>query len=284
MAKTTIAPIDITCTKHANSNLPSSPLGSSSTSTATKRARPKSSSTASSSLRAQGRQGGRGRLRAARQEGRRRRHRLRRSGLEAGRADRNEAPRRRPAASLPPGVRLLDPPGARPAALRRPLQLRRVLGLRLRDPDGHAGRSARDRGVAQALRAAGVSVSQPRDAHLRQRPGGGHPPGRRPAGDLFQQAHCPQGGPGAGAAVHPADVGRPVRRRHRAVGAIPRHQAAGRLQGAARQLRSAGRAVRGHEHAGRHVAAGDFRASITSTADCSPIRPGSSFIPTSLPN
>src|SRR5881396_1092512 len=33
-----------------------------------------------------------------------------------------------------PGLRLLGPPGARPAAVRRPVQLRRVLGIRLQHP------------------------------------------------------------------------------------------------------------------------------------------------------
>ena len=42
-------------------------------------------------------------------------------------------------APLPPGVRLLDPPSSRPPAIRHPLQFRRILGLRLRDPDGYAG-------------------------------------------------------------------------------------------------------------------------------------------------
>ena len=68
----------------------------------------------------------------------------------------------------------------------------------------------------------------------------------------FNKLDRPQGGPGPGPAVHPADAGGPVRRGHRPAGAVPRHPAAGRLQGAARQFRPAGRAVRGDEHAGRH--------------------------------
>ena len=79
----------------------------------------------------------------------------------------------------------------------------------------------------------------PQKPDLRQRPRRRHPQGRRRAGRLLQQAGASTR-PAApstphGPAIHPANAGGPVRRRHRAAGAVFRHQPAGRLQNDPRQ-------------------------------------------------
>ncbi len=78
--------------------------------------------------------------------------------LEAGRPDRDEDAGREPGPALPTGVRLLGPPRPEPAPVRGPVQLRRVLGRRLRHPVGQPGRHADRQGPGDALGAAGVPV------------------------------------------------------------------------------------------------------------------------------
>ncbi len=181
----------------------------------------------------------------------RRRHQLRRLRLEARRPHRNEEARRGALEALPPGLRLLDAPRPRPPALRRPLQLRRVPGLRLRDADGLARRHREARQPRRALRPAGFPLPRPAQARLRQRPRRRHPRSRRlprrrasaSSASAAWTAHRP--------ALHPANARRPLRRGHRPAPEILRHPAPRRLHIARRQLRPARRPLRGDEHQGR---------------------------------
>ena len=126
----------------------------------------------------------------------RRRHRVRRFRLEARRPDRDEAAGDGPCQALPAGVRLLDAPGARPSAVRGAVQLRRVLGLRLRDPDGRAGRSGAAGRACPSATGRWRSSSRPNETPVF---GNDHEEVTREAADrladVLQQADRPQRGP-----------------------------------------------------------------------------------------
>ena len=180
------------CTKNEQQRLADFAAGSRTIFAATRRARPRSSSTGCSKPSATRESARRGRSAKSGSKRPTRRNRLRRSGLEAGRADRDETARRRPAPPLPAGVRLLDPAGARPAALCR---LCNFDEFWVYDFETQMDTPVDQVGVEELPKRYGPLAflfPNRRNAQLRQRSGGSYSKGRRPAGHLLQQVDCPK--------------------------------------------------------------------------------------------
>ena len=112
------------------------------------------------------------------------------------------------------------------------------------------------------------------NAHLRQRPRGRHPRGRRQAGRLLQQARRPRRRPRTRPALHPADARRPLRRGHRpAATSTSSPSLLDDCTSPADSLRPARRPVRGHEHARAARRRAVQGRAPTSTAASSPSPP-----------